>query len=381
MVPVVVRLEKAGVCGCGAVVAAGERAGTTRRPGRIVCLTCLATFSAKPDDEVAQDAPEEQAVDEKDDQADDEVAVPELRPPAAVLIPADWASPDPISLPAWQRSAGVAVALPPPTASAAARPPAPDAPAVAPVQPAVPKEVSPATAMPAPVDVAVPPPPPPVAEVTTPHAHDVVADELAVAVEAVAMTVPSHRRRTLLPAGLLALQASRGRQPGPTGQSDSTVRALLDAAADAGVRSLHDRRMPGRRGRIAHLAIGPGGVYVIDVVRARNASVVARVVDELDPDTHELLVGGRPMPQAVAANQGRAAIVRAVLDDVELTTVPTTGVVCFVDAVVPRDPELEVGGVRVVGRTGLAALVASDGSLDQEHLDTLVEYLTERLPA
>lgn len=358
MVPVVVRLDKAGVCGCGAVVAAGDRAGSTRHPGRIVCLTCLAAFSARPEGESQSETPEDEPV----NQAPDDVSPEELRTPAAVLIPADWAPSDPITLPGWQRSAGVAVALPaeaPPTA----RPAAAGAPAA-------------------------------VAEATTPHTVEAAARAtpeapeapegpplVAATVEAVAMTVPSHRRRTLLPAGLLALRSSRGRQPGSTGSSDSTVRALLDSAADAGVLALHDRRMPGRRGRLAHLALGPGGVYVIDVVRAKHASVVVRVVDELDPDTHELVVGGRPMSQAVSAARGRVAIVRGVLDEVELTTVPATGVLCFVDAAVPSDTELEVGGVRVVGRTGLSALVASEGALDRDHLDTLVEYLTEQLPA
>lgn len=358
MVPVVVRLDKAGVCGCGAVVAAGDRAGSTRHPGRIVCLTCLAAFSAGPEGESQSETPEDEPV----NQAPDDVSPQELRTPAAVLIPANWAPSDPITLPGWQRSAGVAVALPaeaPPTA----RPAAAGAPAA-------------------------------VAEATTPHTVDAAARTtpkapeapeapplVAATVEAVAMTVPSHRRRTLLPAGLLALRSSRGRQPGSTGSSDSTVRALLDSAADAGVLALHDRRMPGRRGRLAHLALGPGGVYVIDVVRAKHASVVVRVDDELDPDTPELVVGGRPMTQAVSAARGRVAIVRGVLDEVELTTVPATGVLCFVDAAVPSDTEIEVAGVRVVGRTGLSALVASEGALDRDHLDTLVEYLTEQLPA
>ena len=355
MVPVVVRLDKAGVCGCGAVVAAGDRAGSTRHPGRIVCLTCLAAFSAGPEGESQSETPEDEPV----NQAPDDVSPQELRTPAAVLIPANWAPSDPITLPGWQRSAGVAVALPaeaPPTA----RPAAAGAPAA-------------------------------VAEATTPHTVDAAARAtpealegpplVAATVEAVAMTVPSHRRRTLLPAGLLALRSSRGRQPGSTGSSDSTVRALLDSAADAGVLALHDRRMPGRRGRLAHLALGPGGVYVIDVVRAKHASVVVRVDDELDPDTPELVVGGRPMTQAVSAARGRVAIVRGVLDEVELTTVPATGVLCFVDAAVPSDTEIEVAGVRVVGRTGLSALVASEGALDRDHLDTLVEYLTEQLPA
>lgn len=398
MVPVVVRLDRPGVCGCGAVVAAGERAGATRHPGRIVCLPCLAAFSAKPEDESQIETREDEPVNE----APHDVSPQELRAPAAVLIPADWASCDPITLPGWQRSAGVAVALPP--AAAPAPSSAPD-PSSAPTSgPASVAEVPVATpvaedaATPAGVPVAVPvaedvatpvaEPGPrhtqPVVPAATPTATPsapVAAVVVEVTTEAVAMTVPSHRRRTLLPAGLLALKSSRGREPGSTGQSDAATRAVLDAAAGSGVLSLHDRRMPGRRARIAHLAFGGGGVYVIDVVRAKNASVEVRPVDELDPDPQELWVGGRVMTKPVAAAQDRVAIVRALLDDVELSTVPTVGVICLVDAALSTDAPLEVDGVWVVGRTGLRTVVEADGTLDEEHRQTLHEYLTEHLPA
>jgi hypothetical protein len=195
------------------------------------------------------------------------------------------------------------------------------------------------------------------------------------------MTVPSHRRRTIMPAGLLALRPSRGRQPGSTGQSDPATRAVLDGAASSGVLALHDRRMPGRRSRIAHLAFGAGGVYVIDVVRANNARVEVLPGDDLDSHPRDLLVGGRPMADTVAATQGRVEIIRALLDEVELSNVPVVGVMYFVDATVPSETLLEVAGVRVVGRTGLPALVDSEGALDVEHRETLREYLTERLPA
>lgn len=395
MVPEVVRLKESGVCVCGQHVAAGERAGWAHQPGRVVCLSCLAAFSTAEEEgtTVFYEAPES-------GQDDSGLAV-ELPEPVAVLIPADWASPAPITLPAWQRSAGVDTVLPPaapshhvvaaPTVSAEAPAPSPspvaEVPTPAPVVTAETRAA--AEASPAPV---VDRTPSVVAEVTTPHTEVVTAqavpevlapEEEAVpaTVEATAMTVPSHRRRTLLPAGLLALRSSRGRQPGATGQADSSIRAFLQSAAGFGVLSLHDRRMPGRRGRIAHVALGAGGVYVIDVVRAKNAAVEVQELDDLDPDARELVVDGRPMTDAVIATQGRAAIVRGLLDEVQLTTVPTIGVICFVDASVPSDADLAVAGIRVVDRTGLSALVGSDGALDEESRETLLEYLSERLPA
>lgn len=379
MVPEVVRLTKAGVCGCGQVVAAGERAGSTRRLGRVVCLACVAAFSADPDgvdvDEVATDAAAPVTSPEPADLPQ------EVPAPVAVLIPADWAPPPPTSLPAWQQSAGITVALPPAAAltSGQVTPPVPaiavqlalPTPAAAPVAEANPRHTP---------EVVVPAAPP-AAPAEDPTPAPAAADLVPVAAEAVAMTAPSHRRRTILPAGLLALRPSRGRQPGSTGQSDPATRAVLDGTAPGGVLALHDRRMPGRRSRIAHLAFGAGGVYVIDVVRANNARVEVLPGDDLDSQPRDLLVGGRPMADTIAATQGRVEIIRALLDEVELSNVPVVGVMYFVDATVPSEALLEVAGVRVVGRTGLPALVDSEGVLDVEHRETLREYLTERLPA
>jgi hypothetical protein len=381
MVPEVVRLTSSGVCGCGQVVAAGERAGSTRQPGRVVCLACVAAISA----DAEQLTP-------------DAVEVPD---PVAVLIPADWAPPPQNTLPGWQQSAGVPVALPPAAAvtSPQLTPPtsaiavqvalsAPSAPTQepTPVTEATPRH-TPAVVGPAVVAPAAPPaaaPPTAAPEVSTPSPAQpvpVAAEAVAVAAEAVAMTVPSHRRRTILPPGLLALRPSRGRQPGSTGQSDPTTRAVLDSAAPGGVLALHDRRMPGRRSRIAHLAFGAGGIYVIDVVRANNARVEVLPGDDLDSHPRDLLVGGRPMTDTVAATLGRVAIIRDLLDEVGLSNVPVVGVMYFVDATVPSDTALQVAGVHVVGRAGLPTLVDSAGALDVEHRETLHEYLTERLPA
>ena len=406
MVPVVVRLKEAGVCACGQVVAAGERAGSTRQSGLVVCLSCVAAFSTAPDEDILSVYYEAPAPGQD---ADLSVSLPE---PVSVVIPADWGPSTPSKLPAWQRSAGITVDLPPAAPVGPGRvepavppvvvqfaPPSPveeDALRAAEVESPVPTPVPAAPAAP----VAETPPPAPAAETppsapveTAPVAPappvDAAAAEapepapsvIAVSHEAVAIVGPSHRRRTFLPAGLLALRASRGRDPGVTGTPDGATRAILDAAADAGVLSLHDRHMPGRRGRIAHLAVGAGGVYVIDVVRAKNASVEVRPADELAPVARELLVGGRPMTSTVTATQGRVEIVRALLDEVGLSAVPVIGVMCCVDATVPTDADLEVDGVQVTGKAGLPALVRTEGALDQEHLETLVEYLSEQLPA
>ena len=401
MVPVVVRLEEAGVCGCGAVVATGERAGTTGQPGVVVCLSCLTAFSADSADLAdssnsadSADSTELEQPGSGSEALDDLVrTVPE---PVAVVIPADWGPASPSSLPSWQRAAGVAVALPP--AAPLSPRPVDSAPVVA-------VQISPSGA---PLDAAPLPQTQPAseAEAHTAQPAEVEAEPravlaaavsatvvepvpteqplpvvVAVSAEAVAMAPPSHRRRTFLPPGLLALRSSRGREPGSSGRSDAATRAFLESAARAGILSLHDRRMPGRRGRIPHLAFGAGGVYVIDVVLARNASVAVLPVDELEPEKQQLVVDGHPLTATVTATRARVDVVRTLLDEVELTTVPVIGVMCFLDAALPAGAALAIEGIRVVGRAALPTLVDSEGVLDLEHRETLLEYLTERLPA
>jgi hypothetical protein len=42
------------------------------------------------------------------------------------------------------------------------------------------------------------------------------------------------------------------------------VGARLDKARERGISALHDRRIPGTRANIDHIAVGPRGVFVID---------------------------------------------------------------------------------------------------------------------
>ena len=48
MVPEIVRLERPGMCDCGELVAAGQRAGYAAPQERVVCLACLSRLSASP---------------------------------------------------------------------------------------------------------------------------------------------------------------------------------------------------------------------------------------------------------------------------------------------------------------------------------------------
>jgi hypothetical protein len=134
---------------------------------------------------------------------------------------------------------------------------------------------------------------------------------------------------------------------------EELVAARLDALASVGVISLHDRRIPGTRANIDHLAVTPWGVWVIDAKRYLNKR----------PDyvleggflgfggVSRLTVGGRKKDELVDGILRQVAKVQAVLGD----SIAVQGVLCFVEADWPViGGDFSVRGVRVTWPRRLA---------------------------
>ena len=174
-------------------------------------------------------------------------------------------------------------------------------------------------------------------------------------------------------------QSTRAWQVGAVGEE--RVAARLQAAADRGVLALHDRRIPGSRANIDHIAVGPAGVYVIDAKRYANAQIrVRRVGGLFTRRRDELLVRGRVRNNLVAGVEKQVAVVRAALDAGGRGDVPVTGVLCFVDGLFPLFGRLRVGTTHVVPPRGLIKLVTTRGPLTDDERYSLYCLLGERLP-
>ncbi len=102
---------------------------------------------------------------------------------------------------------------------------------------------------------------------------------------------------------------------------------LNDLASDT-LRVLHDRRIPGTRANIDHIALTPSGVYVIDPKRYSGRPTLKIERGLLRPRTEKLLVGGRDRTKLVHGVLKQVDLVRAIAGD----HVPVTGVLCFIDA-------------------------------------------------
>ena len=144
-----------------------------------------------------------------------------------------------------------------------------------------------------------------------------------------------------------------------------------------GIKVLHDRGIPGTRATIDHIAIGPGGVYVIDA-KLYSGRVEHRDVDGLPRRELALVVGSRNRAKWVAALRARVGAITRALG---ATPIPVSGALCFVDVQGSSNPEpFMLDGVWVGTPTALPDLVARPGLLDSEAIHHTAAVLDERLP-
>src|SRR6185312_7460685 len=93
------------------------------------------------------------------------------------------------------------------------------------------------------------------------------------------------------------------------------AKRLESLLRDSGVHLLHDRLAPGRRrANIDHIAVGPGGVTVIDAKTLAGKVRVESAGGLFAPRRRLLRVNGRDRTRLVYGVRGQAEGVRALLD-------------------------------------------------------------------
>ena len=150
-------------------------------------------------------------------------------------------------------------------------------------------------------------------------------------------------------------------------QGERLVAEALAVLEADGWTLLHDVRWPGRqRANLDHVAIGPGGVVVVD---SKNWTGAVTSRDE------EVRVGGRSLAKELAGLAAATAAVTAQVPARHRRDV--LGVLCLVQQpVAPR----EVGAITVVGRDAVAGLLrALPTVLSARDVARLVDVLTEAL--
>ena len=197
---------------------------------------------------------------------------------------------------------------------------------------------------------------------------------------------PARRHAPLRRAERLAEPSQREavRAEKKAAEVEAVVQETIAKAVETGsVVALHDRHVPGHRAQIEHLAVGAGGVYVVEAQRYAGAPIAVRQAGGLfGPRRNDLYVRGQQRNDLVRGIERQAGMVRELLEGFGLGEVPVVPVLCFVEGSFPMfQPELPVGDAVVVGRKALRRLVARPGRLDDEQRRRIYVSLAAGLPA
>lgn len=154
----------------------------------------------------------------------------------------------------------------------------------------------------------------------------------------------------------------------------------LNALADKGVVVLHDRRIPGSKANIDHIAIGPSGIYVIDAKKYTGRIEVAR---KSWFGERLLWVGKRDCSKLADAMPRQAHVILEALDGLpEADGVVVTMVLAFVKGDWPLFGAPDTfRGVRIEGENSTSRLVARHGPLTAEQIHLIAHRLHARLPS
>ena len=172
-------------------------------------------------------------------------------------------------------------------------------------------------------------------------------------------------------------QSTRAWDEGAIGEE--RLGARLDTLTDtAGVAVLHDRRIPGTRANIDHIAIAPSGVWIIDAKRYTGRPALHVEGGILRPRVERLMVGRRDCTKLVDGVLKQVDLVRGALEERGVQA-PVTGVLAFVDADWPMiGGSFSTRGVHVLWPKRLHKLVLAPGEL--EDVAAVREVLAAHFP-
>ena len=139
---------------------------------------------------------------------------------------------------------------------------------------------------------------------------------------------------------------------------------------------LHDRRIPGSRANIDHIAVAASGVWVIDTKRYQGKLKVAKPLF----GKPMLEIAGRDRIRLVDGLAKQVDLVTAAVSDTGLA-IAVHGCFCFVDTELPLFGTPTVSGSRIFGRRGLAKQLNAPGALTADGAARLATMLGQRFPA
>lgn len=168
------------------------------------------------------------------------------------------------------------------------------------------------------------------------------------------------------------------------GNGEVRVAERLEKHLDGtGVRLLHDRRVPGHgQANIDHLAVGPGGVTVIDA-KTHHGKITRDWSGGLSPsDGSSFASTGATRPSSSPASKSRSATSDPRSARLDLGhTLDVAGALCFanVDGL-PWLRRIEIRGILVDGPKSVSRLAGRSGPLDPETVEQIWAHLARAFP-
>jgi Nuclease-related domain len=152
--------------------------------------------------------------------------------------------------------------------------------------------------------------------------------------------------------------------------------SLAQRTAGSSVITLHNRRMPGGRGDIDHIAIAPAGVYVIDT-KDWQGNVQIQTPWFSAP---RLLIRGRDRTKLIDGLERQITAVRSTLDRHGHHEIPIQGVLCFTKADLPFLRTQTFRGHLLLYRRALAKRLNASGPLIPSVIEGVARDLVAALP-
>lgn len=173
--------------------------------------------------------------------------------------------------------------------------------------------------------------------------------------------------------------STRSWQTGAEGEMKVAAR-LEKLLKGKDVELLHDRLMPGsRRANIDHIAVGPGGVTVIDSKNMRGKVRVETSGGLFKPRRATLRIKGSDRTRLVRKAQEQAEALRDLLAMRQIH-LDVRAALCFASPEgLPWLSRLEVDGVLIAGPARVAKLSGRPGTLSAEQRQRVLDLLSAQL--
>jgi hypothetical protein len=153
---------------------------------------------------------------------------------------------------------------------------------------------------------------------------------------------------------------------------------------DTGVRLLHDRRIPGHgRANIDHIAVGPGGVTVIDA-ETHSGKIKRDWYGGLFVERPTLLrIDGRDQTKLITGVEKQIGYVRSTLAKLDADhKLDVVGALCFPNGGgLPWFRKIKISGIVVDGPKPVSHLAARSGRLGYESVERIWTHLGRAFPS